>query len=288
MTLKQFFIALFAGAVLIQVGLTTCAKAEPPYEVTLENEFGQRLPTYAHRGEWFALGREGQRYNVRVTNRTSQRVEAVVTVDGRDVLTGQPGDFKNQRGYLINAHDSVLIEGFRTSLEHVAAFRFTTPDDSYSARMGTPENVGVIGVALFPEATPPRVVRRPMIPREAEAPRGQAPAEGTGGGGRAEAKRSRGAAPMPSAPAAESYADESASNIGTEYGEQRYSAVNEVPFRRARPQQPERVLLVRYDDREGLIARGILPRPAPRPYRGPSAFPVNRFAPPPPPRSYWN
>ena len=69
--LSHFFIVLVLGALFTQLGLN-CAKAEPPYEVTLEDEFGNRLPTYAHRGEWFAQGRDGQRYNVRITNRTGR------------------------------------------------------------------------------------------------------------------------------------------------------------------------------------------------------------------------
>ena len=58
-------------------------------------------------------------------NRTHQRIEAVVTVDGRDVISGQVGDYTKQRGYVIDAYDSVLIEGFRRSMNTVAAFRFT-------------------------------------------------------------------------------------------------------------------------------------------------------------------
>jgi hypothetical protein len=313
MSLKQWFLMLVLGSVLIQAGLR-CAKAEPPYEITLEDEFGNRLPTYPQRGEWFALGREGQRYNVRVVNHSGRRVEAVVTVDGRDVLSGQLGDFKQQRGYLVPAYGSVLIEGFRTSLSEVAAFRFTSPGDSYSARMGSPENVGVIGAAFFAERPNPPPVYRPQIParpspgdersqREGAAG-GLGSGSGSGGGSRDRAapSASKRAASPPAAESPRAAApssalrsesehdadDEGSSNIGTQYGEQQYSAVDEVPFQRARPKQPDAVLLVRYDDRDGLIARGVLPRPAPpRPYRGPSAFPVNQFAPPPPPRAYW-
>jgi hypothetical protein len=300
MSLKQFFLALVLGSVLIQVGLT-CAKAEPPYDITLEDEFGNPLPTYAHRGQWFAMGREGQRYNVRVTNRSARRVEAVVTVDGRDVLSGQPGDYKRQRGYLVPAYGSLLIEGFRTSLSEVAAFRFTTPDDSYSSRMGTPENVGVIGAAFFPEARPPAPVVRPQVPRYEPYYGTRGRGEGGGGlgssAGKAEAKHSSRSRSAPSgAPVPPSAMEESAaadrddsSNIGTEYGEQHTSQVNEVSFTRARPKSPDHVLVLRYDDHEGLVARGVLPRPTRRPrHQGPSAFPVNRFAPPPPPRVYWN
>jgi hypothetical protein len=303
MSLKQFFLALCIGVVLVQTGLR-CAKAEPSYEITLEDEFGNTLPNYPQRGETFALGREGQRYNVRVHNRSGRRIEAVVSVDGRDVLTGQPGDFKHQRGYIVPAYSSVVIDGFRQSLDSVAAFRFTAPGDSYSSRMGTPENVGVIGAAIFSEAARPalaypRPYRAPSYP-ESRSYREDG-ANGLGSAGpRAEPpasaqrrSRDKSAAPSAAAPAeaeARAYSEggrDDTSNIGTEYGEVTHSEVSEVAFKRARPSSPERVLTMRYDDYQGLVARGILPRPAPRPVRGPSAFPVNRFAPPPPPRPYW-
>jgi hypothetical protein len=308
-SLKQFLLSLFVCGALLQVGMR-CAKAEPPYELTLEDEFGNTLPAFRHRGELFAMGNYGQRYNVRVTNRTGRRVEAVVTVDGRDVISGSPGDFKRQRGYLIDPYGTVVIEGFRTNMSEVAAFRFTTPGNSYSSRMGSPENVGVIGAAFFPEAPPPppRPVPLPMPMPESRAPRDSYDGLGTGSGRAAEApaakpaapsgaerespRRSRGAAS--SDYKAESYGgvarQRDESNIGTEYGESTYSSVVEVPFRRANARSPERVLTMRYDDRAGLEARGIVtrPRPRPRPYDpGPVAFPVNRFAPPPPPQPYY-
>ena len=310
MSLKKFFLALAIGALCIQAGLQ-CARAEPPYEVVLEDEFGNPLPSYPQRSERFALGRDRQRYNVRIYNRSGRRVEAVVSVDGRDVLSGQPGDFKHQRGYIVPAYSSVLIDGFRTSMSSVAAFRFTSPGDSYSSRMGTPENVGVIGAAFFSEnPPPPPPVIRPQIPRR-PYPYGSGDYEsknkyeGSGGGGLGTRGRS---APPASAPAeassparksgAESgrsdrYAEsersrDDTSNIGTQYGEETYSAVSEVTFVRARAKSPDRVITLRYDDYEGLVARGILPRAQPRHARGPSAFPVNRFAPPPPPHYEWD
>jgi hypothetical protein len=315
MSLKQFFLALCLGAVLIQVGLQ-CAKAEPPYQIVLEDEFGNTLPTYAHKHEWFAQGREGQRYNVRVYNHTGRRVEAVVSVDGRDVLSGGAGNFKEQRGYIVPAYGSVLIDGFRTSLSSVAAFRFTSPDDSYSARMGTPENVGVVGAAFFPEHERPVVTRRPPIARPYDYYSGAEPqrrersdlgSAGPSAAPSAEAKAGSGSsagkpASAPRAPSremergrsADSYASsesyDDSSNIGTQYGEHTRSDVSEVSFARARPSSPDRVLTLRYDNREGLMARGILPRPRTHRYEGryegPEPFPVNRFAPPPPPRPY--
>ncbi|MGC4091663.1 MAG: hypothetical protein QM756_28035 [Polyangiaceae bacterium] len=99
------------------------------------------------------LGRAGERYAVRVENPTSDRIEVVVSVDGRDAVSGRVADYRRQRGYVIAPRSSIVVDGFRRSLSEVAAFRFSNPSSSYSARRGTPENVGVIGVAFFSRAT---------------------------------------------------------------------------------------------------------------------------------------
>lgn len=297
MTLKQFFVALFACVAISQVGLR-CAHAEPAYDITLEDAYGNPLPAFAHRGTRYAMGENGERYNIRIHNRTAQRVEAVVTVDGRDVVSGRVGDYKNERGYILPAWGSVLIEGFRTSHSEVASFRFSAPSDSYSARMGTPENVGVIGAAFFPEASRPRPPVRIPLPvspysegrSDARRERSSSPAGASSATESAPAPKRADRAKASAGAPLDSYANESASasNIGTEYGESRDSYVSEVHFRRAHPNSPAELAVIRYDDEAGLRAHGIDTRPWERQPRAetvaPSAFPVNRFAPPPPRR----
>jgi hypothetical protein len=78
------------------------------------------------------------------------------------------------------------------------------------------------------------------------------------------------------------------SNLGTEFGEHRYSRVVEVDFERATPSRPSQWIAVRYDDEQGLLARGIeiYPRPVytpPPPPPWPPTYEPTRFAPPPPP-----
>lgn len=289
-----------------------------PYTVTVEDASGRELPVYHHGGRTYILGSWGARYNIRVENRTARRIEAVVSVDGRDVVTGRMGDYVNGRGYLVEAYDSVVIEGFRQSLDQVAAFRFTDPADSYSSRMGTPENVGVIGVAIFPERQRriARAVPRPR-PRPKPVPYNRYGRLGTGSGrtrsanpnprampGSTERRESAAAEAPASEPArkrsadallhngygGEAYADDSdrsfrQQNLGTQYGESRESQVHEVEFQRANSRHPSQLISLHYDDRQGLIARGI---DVDRSYRysryapGPNPFPQTRFAPPPP------
>ncbi len=119
-------------------------------DVTIENEHGEELPTFHHKGGIHVAGRKGDRYNLRIANRTVERLEIVATVDGRDVISGKKGDVTNT-GYVIRPFDDILIKGFRQNNGQVAAFRFSKKGASYSTKKKTPENVGVVGVAIFME-----------------------------------------------------------------------------------------------------------------------------------------
>ncbi len=247
------------------------------WSVQLVDEWGRALPTWNHTGATWVEGVYNRRYNVLVTNHTAERIEVVVTVDGRDVISGKAGDFASQRGYVVDPYGSVTVEGFRRSHSEVAAFRFTNPGDSYGARMGTPQHLGVVGVAVFREVAPPPP-SPPPAPiaydrEESRAPRGGA------------AKN----APAASAPRArkgmmDSAADErmgEGQHLGTRYGETRRSSVIDVPFRR-RDNRPEAILALYYDDHAGLARRGIIQAPV---YgSSPQPFPQSpgQFAPPPP------
>jgi hypothetical protein len=220
---------------------------------------GQPAPRFVHAGETYILGQMGARYTLRIWNRAPMRVEAVVSVDGRDVVDGQPGDFRRKRGYLVPAHSFVDIDGWRVSEHQAAAFRFTSVADSYAGRVGSARNVGVIGVAIFPErAYLPNPIRRAPAPLDPYGhghghDRGRAPAPAP----QAESKNERSAA-EPSAPMAqESPAPSARPGLGTQFGESVHSPIHEVSFTRAHPSRPSVILGLRYNDRNGLIARGI-------------------------------
>lgn len=192
-------------------------------QLQLEDADSRALPTFQHFGRRYVLGELGERYRIHVTNPTAERVEAVISVDGLDAIDGGAASV-GKRGYVIPAFGSVTVDGFRTSTETVAAFRFTSVRNSYAARKDRARNVGVIGVALF------RELARPM---PLEAPRAAAPSRS------AEAKRDRG-------------------GLGTEFGESRESRVRETTFVRA-SSEPTDMIELRYDDRDGLVALGVLP-----------------------------
>ena len=112
---------------------------------------GRPLRIYNSSQQGYQLaGSNGQRYELRFINRSNRAYEIVATVDGLDVISGQPGSLRNG-GYLLRPGATLNIDGFRKSSNEVAAFRFATKDRAYAANTpaGDSRNVGVIGAALF-------------------------------------------------------------------------------------------------------------------------------------------
>ncbi|WP_343713217.1 hypothetical protein [Inquilinus sp.] len=124
-------------------------------------------------GDLHLQGRSGDLYRLAFDNRGRRTVEVVATVDGLDVISGQPGSIAN-RGYVVRPGERLVIEGFRKGEDEVAAFRFAAPDDAYAANtpQGDPRNIGVIGVALFTLDDPANeIVAASPRPFPADAPR---------------------------------------------------------------------------------------------------------------------
>lgn len=133
--------------------------------IGLKGERGNFLSGFVASEKSYAVGEAGQRYTIVLRNLTPNRLECVVSVDGLDVLDGQPASF-SKRGYLVDGHGEVEIDGFRQSMDTVAAFRFGSVRGSYAnQKHGDTRSVGVIGVALFHERgttpwTPDQIQRR--------------------------------------------------------------------------------------------------------------------------------
>ena len=145
---------------------------------------------------------------------------------------------------------STEITGWRKSLTEAAAFYFTALPDSYAARTDRPDNVGVIGVAVFRERERvPDVSRRPFDRAEP--------------GLAQNADRARGAAESSAAPAAKAAGGLLDERLGTGHGEREYMPTSHTRFERA-SDRPSEIVRLRYDSRERLLASGvILPRRAP-------------------------
>ncbi len=138
------------------------AKIRAPYDVQIMRENGETLPTYALKDRFYVQGNANERYIIRVTNPTANRIEAVVSVDGLDVVDGENGDVR-KRGYVVPPYGETRIEGFRTSQADVATFRFSAVSDSYAGKKGKARNVGVIAVALFEEQAAAQIIAPEIV-----------------------------------------------------------------------------------------------------------------------------
>ncbi|MET0230487.1 MAG: hypothetical protein ABW186_06105 [Rhodanobacteraceae bacterium] len=284
--------ALLSAALI--AALAACAAAPTPSRAgnlldlaVVDRDTGETLRTYRDHGKLYVAGTPGHRYSVRMVNRTGGRVLTILSVDGVNAITGQTAS-ASQSGYVLSPWESAEIAGWRKSDDEIAQFNFTALPDSYAARTGRPDNVGVIGVAVFTEREYPARKRDldysrmepPAKPSMDDSVAGRAQ-NSTGAGG------IQPAAPASAPAPAEREVDKDSRSLakteqrlGTGHGAREYSHIDTTTFERSSSWPAEQVS-VYYDSYRNLVAQGIIERPIAR--RDPQPFP-NGFVPDPPAR----
>jgi len=122
---------------------------------------GKPIQELNHQGKVYVEGRKDSEYSIRIHNNDWQRVLAVVTVDGINVITGEPAkDSSDEPGYVVPGWGSYNVKGFRKDLETVGGFKFCRKSKSYCNEVGAPGNNGVIGVQIYSEK---QVVYMPAV-----------------------------------------------------------------------------------------------------------------------------
>jgi hypothetical protein len=112
---------------------------------------GRPIREYGHEGLTFVEGRKDQNYSLRFCNNSSQRVLAVVSIDGIGVVDGKAAT-PLSRGYVIPAYSSSEISGWRSSLAKIHDFVFDPKAEAYSSQVQeTDVNCGIIEVKVFAE-----------------------------------------------------------------------------------------------------------------------------------------
>ena len=250
-------------------------------DVTLYDRAEDRaLPVYRHEGRYYVVGKPGNEYHIRVRNRTGAEILAVVSVDGVNAVSGETGNWE-QTGYVLSPYQAYDIKGWRKSLQRVAAFFFTQYENSYAARTGRPDNVGVIGVAMFRKKPEPHAYLHRDRPRLSAPPadRGAGTAEGLGAAGAASnrteaAQRTDDVTPAGrgsgNEPDAAVRAPQPDRKIGTGHGRNEASHVTYADFERATA-APEEVIVIHYDTYRNLLAQGVIRAPrvaTPTPFPG--------------------
>jgi hypothetical protein len=214
-------------------------------EVSIEvmTEGGSILQSIPYKDFWkggthvikkYLEARRGENYGIVIRNRTPERIGIVITVDGRNIISGRNSDLKNSEAmYIVNSYESCQYSGWRTASDKVHKFYFTDMADSYAMRTFSDSTaMGVIAVAIYLEKEKPRLLY--------------------------EQKRKD---IHPDAPSAESSAGNKAGTArderaGTGFGDEQYSPTIKVAFE---PEcTPVQKMLIKYEWREVLCRKGIL------------------------------
>jgi hypothetical protein len=203
---------------------------------------GRVLPMYWHQGRRYVVGKPGNEYTIRVRNGAASRILAVMSVDGVNVISGDTASMQ-QSGYVLAPYESADIAGWRKSMARTAAFYFTALPDSYAARTGRPDNVGVIGVAVFRERARPIVLEEFRRKDAARAEGQSAPAAANAP---ADAK----------AEANDSVAQSMRERLGTGHGRSETSYASYTRFERA-SDTPAETIAIYYDSYDNLLAQGV-------------------------------
>jgi len=230
--------AAIAAAATVTLSTQALAVGSLADVTVFDRSEGRRLPVVWHEGRAYVVGKPGNEYQVSVRNRQGADVLAVMSVDGVNVVTGETAH-PQQSGYVLGPRGGIDVKGWRKNLSRTAAFYFTELADSYAARTGRPEDVGVIGVALY---------RKKQVPPQPISEIAPAPAA------RADSAASAG---------------KLAESLGTGHGRSEVSPARQVEFERA-SSHPAETIAIHYDSYRNLVAMGVIresPR-QPRPFPG--------------------
>ncbi len=223
----------FVGIVCCLVGLAvplvgrefrvdTCCEPASRVEVEVVGDERGTLPLFwpERGGRWdsgFLQGtveaRPGERYRLRIRNRTGGRIGLVVAVDGRNIISGVRSYLRpSESMYVLNPGQTGVFHGWRTGLSRENRFYFTSAADSYAGAWGDTSRLGTIEVAAFQERVRFRRLEPSPCPPCFDKAKGKvAPSV---------AQESRAGCVMP----------ERDSRPGTGFGEEVFSRVQEIEF----------------------------------------------------------
>jgi hypothetical protein len=228
----------------------------------IDRQQSKPLPVYFFKGEYWVAGTPNTTYALTLSSRLKDRKTlTTVSVDGVNVVTGEDAHVL-QRGYVLSPNKHYSITGWRKSKSEIAAFKFAHPKDSYAANTGRPNNIGMIGIAVFPEQyqlpDAPLVLeklsnsqKKPLILKDTTL--------------RTEISSAH------------------TQKLGTQHGEREVSQSTVASFKRD-SHTPNELIIIRYDTIDNLVARGVL-RWTPETHAQqalPNAFPNNNYVPDPP------
>jgi len=237
-----------------------------PETVVAENGFsievlvdGRQLSEYAARGRHYIEALENAEYEVRIHNPTGSRVAVALAVDGLNSIDARHTSAWDAHKWVIEPYGTIHVRGWQMSGESARRFYFTTERDSYAAKLGQAQNVGLITAVFFRERRPDTITQ--VTPRPLNGIRGgQSPETKSEGQSSAPSQAGRDAAKERSVP---SYPPPDEESAATGIGR---SVRNDVQWIKLDlDSRPAGEITIRYEYRASLVRLGIIPRDYPRP-----------------------
>ena len=223
---------------------------------------GYPLDQYPARGRVYVEAVEGAEYALRINNPLPDRVAVALSVDGLNTIDARHTTARAASKWVIQPYSSITIAGWQMSSSHARRFYFTTERDSYAAKLGRAEDLGIITAAFFRERRPVTIITPPQpTPRPLGNERGEASKDKSNApSARAERGQSAGTARDRAAqPGLYESDDYAATGIGR-------AVEHDVRWTNMDLEdQPAAVVALRYEYRPALVRLGILPRPYPAP-----------------------
>lgn len=106
---------------------------------------------YEHRGTVYVEAVRGREYSLRLTNPMPYRVAVALSVDGLNSIDAKHTTAWKASKWVLDPYESVDIEGWQVSDSAARRFYFTGERDSYGAKRGMTENLGVIEAVFYRE-----------------------------------------------------------------------------------------------------------------------------------------
>lgn len=244
---------------------------------------GVPVQEYHKDGNTFIEGRKGSNYALQIVNLTPRRLLVHPTVDGLSAMTGKEASREDSsHGYVLPPFAAGTIPGWRLNTDEVANFFFAGSGKSYAEKTGSGENKGVIACAVWEEKTEFATRGRMLLSADS------GPRVNSGGykhkGSNATQSWCADSEPVASACAAsEDFSEEKTAsvlrscNLGTGFGRVASHSVTLTSFVPASV-EPVAIVVIYYDDIQGLKTRGIklserttgsqLPNPFPKTITG--------------------
>jgi hypothetical protein len=136
---------------------------------------GTPLHEYVHRGSTYIEATRGREFTIRLRNPTAQRVAVALAVDGLNTIDAKHSDAWSASKWVLEPYETAEISGWQVSDRSARRFFFTGERNSYGAKLGVTQNLGVIEAVFYRERVPRyseerREHSRDQRGKESEAP----------------------------------------------------------------------------------------------------------------------